>query len=328
MPKKAGFVTAVRSGLVLGIMFIFMIPAVAAAEEAVPFYAALRTSSSPVIDGILNDTCWRKAELTRSFVAIGGKEVRVKTRGMLSWDKKNLYIAFTCEEPLMEVLKERIKEGDISPFEESVEIFIDSNDDRSTYLQFRVGILGEKDSRRGYEIDRELNGKWSAAVSLNKDSWTVEAAIPFAVLGAEPLPRALWGLNLNRQRMIEVKGKWTCWSDTKGGFHSPARFGHLIFSNYSAWLNAYFGSQIDGLIREIKSLGRDYPKLTAPFQDTLAQDKKDYRDFLRKVSAANIDSGDKCTPFYNEGKSVVGKYEDAFSRLQLAVVQGEFGKGD
>jgi len=328
MQKKAGFVTAVMSGLVLGIMFIFMMPAVAAEEEAFPFYAALRISSSPVIDGNLDDTCWRKAELTRPFVAIGGKDVQVKTRGMLSWDKKNLYIAFICEEPLMEVLKERIKEGDISPFEESVEIFIDSNDDRSTYLQFRVSILGEKDSRRGYEIDRELNEKWRAAVSLNKDSWTVEAAIPFEVLGAEPSPQALWGLNLNRQRMMEVKGKWTCWSDTKGGFHSPARFGHLIFIDYNAWLKAYFGNQINSLNREIKGLVRDYPELTAPFRDRFAQAKKDYRDFLQRVSSANIDSGDKCAPFYNEGKSVVGKYEDAFSRLRLAVIQGEFGKGD
>jgi len=309
----------------LSIMFVFFFSGIAKTDPAFLIYSAKSTSRAPVIDGNLNDTCWRKAELTRPFVAIGGKNVRVKTRGMLSWDEKNLYIAFICEEPLLDVLKERIKEGNISPFEESVEIFVDSNYDRSTYLQFRVSILGEKDSRRGYEIDRELNKKWSAAISLNKDNWTVEAAIPFAVLGAEPSPGALWGLNLNRQRMIEVKGKWTCWSDTKGGFHSPTRFGHLIFVDYNTWLRVYFGNQIDGLAREIKNLTRDYPELTAPFRDTLLQLKKDYRDFRQKVSVANIDSGDKCASFYNQGKAVVGKYEDAFSRLRLAVIQGQFG---
>jgi len=310
------------------IALIFFFTGIAKADPAFLIYSAKYTSRAPVLDGVLNDTCWRKAELTRPFVAIGGKEVRVKTRGMLSWDKKNLYLAFICEEPLMKVLKKRIKEGDVSPFEESVEIFIDSNYDRSTYLQFRVSIRGERDSRRGYEIDRGLNEKWSAAVSLNKDSWTVEAAIPFAVLGAEPSSQALWGLNLNRQRMIEVEGKWTCWSDTKGGFHSPARFGQLIFVDYNTWLKAYFGNQINSLNREIEGLTRDYPKLIAPFRDTLAQLKKEDRDFLRKVALAKIDSGAKCVPFYNEGKSVAGKYKDAFSRLRLAVIRGEFGKGD
>lgn len=314
--------------VIIGLLYFFGKPA---AETAVgdPFlvYSAAMTSPAPVIDGVLNDPCWQRAEKTKSFVTIGGGTSPVATRGMVCRDKNNLYIAFICQEPEIEVLKEWVAKKQVKSFEESIEIFIDSDHDHLDYFQFRVDINGQRESRRQMEIDENLSKKWSAAVALDQDFWTVETAIPFKILkGKAPSLETIWGLNLNRQRLIKPEGTWTCWSDTKGRFHSPNRFGHLIFSPYPVWLQACVKSRIRFLLQEIAAFDKKYPKINASFQENLDRLNKETQEFFSSVSSANLVSGDQVDPYYNQRESLYLKYEEFLSDLRLAVIAAKFQK--
>lgn len=298
--------------------------AVAQAQEPFLVYAARRTPVPPALDGRLDEACWRSAEQTPPFVMIGGGPAPVETRGRLCWDARALYLAIVCHEPLMATLTDRLQRGLVAPMEESVEVFIDSDYDQFTYLQFRVGVQGERDTHRGNDPEDRLTSGWQAAVSREADHWTVEAAVPFALLAAKPSQGALWGLNLNRQRCLKPDGMWTCWSDTKGGFHSPARFGHLVFDGYARWLPSHFGVQARETGDELTKLARRYPQGASSAGDQLPALDREFADFSAAVVAARPSVGAECSALYARGQSVAAKYEEALSRLRSAVIARGF----
>jgi len=288
-----------------------------------PFYSAKKISVPPVIDGILNEECWKNAEMTVPFVAIGGKEVNVKTVGLLCWDKEKLYIGFICEEPLMEIIEKKIKDGNIKGFDESIEVFIDSRYDRSSYIQLRVGIIGERESRKGAEVSPEMQAGWTAGIKRDKDRWTVEMGVPFALIAYKDItPDTIWGLNLNRQRTVDPKGDaWTCWSDTKGPFATPSRFGNLIFTDYPVWARYYYTLIVNKLMDEVMELIMQYPQATKPFIPEMKKLDNLWWELIKKLY-------DEKSLNYKEisiaGDKVVSEYRAFLSQIHLAVIETEF----
>lgn len=291
-----------------------------------PIYSASHVGEPPRIDGVLDDACWGTAEQTAPFVAIGGKAVGVSTTGMLCWDDKTLYIAFVCNEPLMDVLEERIRQGKVQMFDESIEVFLDADYDQSTYVQLRAGVTGERDSHYGFALYPEIQERWSAGVKLDKDRWMVEMAVPFELLGNSRLqPDTVWGLNLNRQRLIAVEREWTCWSDTKeGGFHQPARFGRLVFADYTLLLKCHYAILTRNLMDEIMNLLMRYPNAGKLLMPELIQLDKAWLEFLQNLSAVAPDTAAKYKELMPKGAEVVNTYEDFLVRLRLSVIREAF----
>jgi len=221
-------------------------------------------------------------------------------------------------------LQDRLRRKDLAQFEESIEVFINPSHDHSAYKQYRVGFMGETDTSVQCDSAPELGSQWSGAVHHAADAWTVEMAIPFEVIGMRPASNSLWGLNFNRQRSIQKTDMWTCWSDTKGGFHSPARFGHLIFTDYPTWLTDYYGKRMDDADSEFQSLLRRYPastKTQATSSEVLADRR---RTFVRNVKDAKIETGVQCQPLIKTGEELVASYEDALVALRLTIIGGNF----
>ncbi|MBP5738752.1 MAG: hypothetical protein J6X38_06710, partial [Abditibacteriota bacterium] len=74
------------------------------------------------------------------------------------------------------------------------------------------------------------NGDWKTASKLNDSGWITEIALPFAVLGVEtPKPGAEWRVNLTRNTTTGGSLESFAWSVPYGSFHSPDRFGKIIF---------------------------------------------------------------------------------------------------
>lgn len=310
-------------------MFVPFLFVLNASGDEFPIYSAYRVSEPPRIDGALDDACWATAEQTAPFVAIGGKAVDVSTTGMLCWDNKTLYIAFVCNEPLMDVLEKRIRQGQVRDFDESIEIFFDADYNRCTCVQLRVGITGDRESRSGINIYPEIHNGWSAGVKRDKNRWMVEAAIPFELLGnGRPRPDIIWGLNLNRQRLVDAaKGdKYTCWSDTKGPFLSPSHFGRLIFADYILWLRCHYAVLTRNLMDEITDLMMRYPVAGKPVQPELIRLDKAWLDFLQTLSAPAPapDTAAKCKELMPKGAEVVNTYEEFLARLRLSVIAESF----
>ena len=67
-----------------------------------------KTDSKVIVDGVLNDSCWGKTEELDDFFLLGTDKISdVKTKVRLCRDNTWLYVAFECEEPEAEKLKNR-----------------------------------------------------------------------------------------------------------------------------------------------------------------------------------------------------------------------------
>jgi hypothetical protein len=107
-------------------------------ENLIAHYTCRRARRAPVIDGILNDPVWLKAERSPRFVdMVTGEPGFYDTRAAAAWDDEALYVAFWVEEPFV---RARLTERDSLIFQENdVEIFIDGGD---CYYEFEMNALG------------------------------------------------------------------------------------------------------------------------------------------------------------------------------------------
>lgn len=192
-----------------------------------------KITSAPIIDGILNDICWKKAAEIKEFLLKDtGKPAKIQTKAYLLYDKANLYLSLICKEPFPEKIKDVVTERDGKVWNENdIEIFLDINRDQKSFFQFVTNTLGTKFDNRIEKGENvfSYNPTWEVKIRINKNNWVAEIAIPFKELRTEsPLPGDIWALNLCRVRRIG-EPEYSCFSPTFGRFHKPERFGDLIF---------------------------------------------------------------------------------------------------
>lgn len=212
------------------LLIVIAAPLFAAEMLPTPAATAGMTDAPPVIDGALDDTCWQSAAILGSFVELDGSGLAAPaTEARVCWDAEHLYVGVRCDEPNMKAVKAQMKERDDAVWrDDCVEIFIDTNLDRSSFYHFAINALGTvwDEVRPG---SAEWNANVQSAGSRGEKQWTVEVAIPLADLGgAQPGDR--WGLNIGRERNIS-RTELSAWSPTYGKFLEPARFGELLLSD-------------------------------------------------------------------------------------------------
>jgi len=288
-----------------------------------PFYSALYARTAPRIDGVLDEACWRHAEQTAAFTQIGGAPADVPTHAMLCWDAHTLYVAFVCSEPLMSDLEARIARDDVGAFDESVELFLDPTRDRFSYLQLRVDMLGNRDTHQRNDPADELTDRWAGAAQRSTDGWTVEIAVSFSLLSAAPPQGStLWGCNVNRQRLAH-RGppQWTCWSDTRGGFHSPDRFGCLVFTSYRPWLRQHFRERFAEYERQMGDLVLRYPEVAQTLSTDLQRLDREQAAFLEGVTSADLSREADCRALYDQGLALAEGYEKSLAQMRLTVIR-------
>ncbi len=185
--------------------------------------------AAPVVDGKLDDAAWQSAGKAKMDITAMGGEVTQPTEVSLAYDSKNLYLAFRCAEPKLGAVRAEVRENDGLVFQDdSVEIFVALEDGNDGYVQFAVNAIGTRYESKGWLSS--WNVEWQAAVGRERDTWTVEAAIPFTSLGEPPAVGQSWRVNFCRNRVLgHSEAENMCWSATYGSFHTPVRFGKLVF---------------------------------------------------------------------------------------------------
>ena len=217
----------------------------------------LRLKQAPAIDGDVNDPAWADAPwIDVPEVSLG--KTQAATRMRLGYDDKSIYVAFECDEPLMEdtVLKEYGHDGAVYNTE-CVEMFLapDGVGQKRVQLCLAPTKEGRWEGRYGY-IDDPLNPlslSGSADISWNPQyrtayrvdreakKWTMGIAFPFEQLGiTAPAEGTRWRGNFGRERHMEYWGpkypdqnEWSLWSPNLQGaaFPDPAAFGDIYFGS-------------------------------------------------------------------------------------------------
>ncbi len=207
------------------------------------FYLAVRSKpktamcprilTPPRIDGKLDDACWQSAAILKDFVLNNGDPAREQTIGYLACDKDNVYIAMKCLESQVAGIVANAKEHDGPVWDDdTVEIFLDPNNDQQGYFQILVNSRGAYAEQKCSASGRDW--KWNPRIevggSVHSEFWVAEIAIPFKELGLTESGK-IWGVNLNRDRPKRNEGQpeSSSWNYTGGRFHAPDRFGKVQF---------------------------------------------------------------------------------------------------
>ena len=202
-------------------------------------------TKTPVLDGVLNDECWKLCDKADNFSLNSGAGLPEKaTTAYICRDAVNLYIAYECKDDKLDklVAVSKSPEGESVWMDDCVEIFIDTKHDHLTYYHFMVNCVASKagsrkikDSWGDAAPDEDFVPKWEAKTGRTADAWTIEIAIPWATLGMTPKAADMIGINLNRERKTVPENP--CWCCTFGGFHKPENFGQATFSGRKVYLN-------------------------------------------------------------------------------------------
>ncbi len=197
--------------------------------QPIPQASATRADAPIVVDGDLSEAVWQQAKPVELAFTNTAQPAPVSTQAWLAYDDTNLYAAFRCGETTMSsVLATDTKRDGPVFYDDSVEMFIDPEGIGKIYYHLSANTLGTQFDQK--VLNPGWNGEWKCAAKLGADGWTVEFAIPFAALETQaPKPGTLSRINLTRNRGASTDRQYICWSVPYGSFHSPDRFGKVVF---------------------------------------------------------------------------------------------------
>lgn len=233
----------------------------------IPFVSIPEASTAPVIDGELNDACWKKAAVVSDFILTAGENIKQpatqQTKAYLAYDQNHLYIAFQCFESDISGMKTTSKITDDMDmyYDDRVEVFLDVNHDHRSYFELATNSAGVHFDQMGFnrldgsktcDMDISQNAFWRVRTQVKKNQWIAEIVIDMTSLGVEKLGKgSTFGLNLARVRHPDVvKGdeffkrdahgaaEYSAWAyvkdtirETISNFHQPLYFGDMVLGD-------------------------------------------------------------------------------------------------
>jgi len=168
--------------------------------------AAVRITAPPVIDGVIDDECWKGASSTDSLIQFeprNGEPSPHRTVIYVGFDDGALYVAFVCydSDPGRIAAAMTRRDSDLGD-DDAVAIFLDSLNDGYTATAFVTNPLGtQRDFRitdNGRTSDSEWDGTWEVAAARTAEGWSAEFAIPLRTLKYRGGEDRTWGVNFAR----------------------------------------------------------------------------------------------------------------------------------
>ncbi|MCB2206640.1 carbohydrate binding family 9 domain-containing protein [bacterium] len=162
--------------------------------------------TDPLIDGKLDEDCWRSAPRTSGFhqrEPVEGKPATLRTEVMFCYDDRALYIGaiMYVDDPaeIQSTLSRRDNTGNSA----RIIISLDTYRDRRTAYTYGVtadGVRFEYYHAEDDEFSRDYSYDpvWEARVQRGEKAWTAELRIPFSQLRFNERDVQIWGLNMNR----------------------------------------------------------------------------------------------------------------------------------
>ena len=204
---------------------------------------ATHAETPPIIDGKLDDACWKSSAKTGGliqFEPLRGESATQPTTIYIAYDANKLYVAFECFKTDMSNLAANQTRRDSFFFsDDHVEVLIDTFLDGRNCYAFALNALGTQTDRRltneganrrtgsstiGTAISWDCD--WEGKARKETDRWTAEFAIPFAELRfSKGTETATWGINFWRND--EVPAEEQTWADLGERQYAVSRFGKL-----------------------------------------------------------------------------------------------------
>lgn len=167
-----------------------------------------------------------------------GAPAKVNTFVTVIPGEKNIKVKVRCVEPEMAKIKANVTGvGGNVWRDDLVEIFFGPVKNDRSLSQFAVTAGGGRWMGRGQvKVDPADYARWSASVTRSKDQWSVEAVIPYELLGSAGRPDAGKLLGFNVARTRSVSRELSSLAFARGSFHSTENYALLFTGSFDQWL--------------------------------------------------------------------------------------------
>jgi hypothetical protein len=189
----------VTSGLLGIVLFLFTFShlwASASVEVVIP-----RTSVAPVIDGDLTDGAWEGAKLKTgdwvTYNPVRGEVLPQRTEVWMTYDSRNLYVAFRCIDPEPERLKTSISRRDSIFRDDWVGMSLDAMFAGQTSYDMFVNPSGVQadiltSSASGEDVSPDW--VWESAGKVTSQGYNVEIRLPLQSIRFKSGPEVKMGV--------------------------------------------------------------------------------------------------------------------------------------
>jgi len=181
---------------------------------------AIKTSTPPVIDGILDDSVWNIAKPVSDFLQqepIAGKQPSQKTEVRILYDDDNIYVSFmNYDTEPGKIVARALKLDGAMGADDNVSLLFDTFNDKRSGYWFGTNPLGMRDDAlltgssgmRGF--NERWNGIWNVRSAIVDSGWSTEMVFPFSTFKFYDKPEQVWGVEFRRS--IARNGETMRWS--------------------------------------------------------------------------------------------------------------------
>ncbi|MES2417566.1 MAG: DUF5916 domain-containing protein [Bacteroidota bacterium] len=168
---------------------------------------AQRTSTSPKIDGILDDAVWEGVPIATDFIELRPVPGRVelkegRTEVKILYDDYAIYLSarmFDKPDSIVRELVARDQIGNADFIGVVFDTFLDGVNGNGFFVTAAGVQFDAKYSLIGDE-DPNWNAVWESEVKIDDQGWTAEMKIPYSALRFSSKDIQNWGLNFIRKR--------------------------------------------------------------------------------------------------------------------------------
>ena len=189
----------------------------ASAQQAPPPSSGLRASRATgpiVIDGILTEADWSRAEVADHFTQRDpdeGKPATERTEIRILYDDEAIYVAARLFDGQPDRIVRRLSNRDDPPDADHISFFFDPRHDRLTGAMFRVsaaGVQADNVISNDTNEDGSWDAVWTSAVTVDAQGWCAELRIPFSQLRFNAAEQQTWGINVARYIQRKNETAW------------------------------------------------------------------------------------------------------------------------
>ena len=177
----------------------------------------------PVIDGKLDDACWKTGEWSGNYtqwIPNEGAKPSQPTYMKILYDDKNIYVAIRAFDSIPKKISR--KAGRRDEFTgDMAGITIDSYHDRRTGFEFDVSAAGQKIDlllTNPQNADSNWNAVWNVKTAKEDSAWTAEFEIPLSQLRYSNDSVQVWGIHSWRWiERLQQESDWEPQSSSSSG---------------------------------------------------------------------------------------------------------------
>ena len=167
---------------------------------------AVRISTAPKMDGVLDEAVWQTAPVATGFYEnepTPGPIEKHKTEVRVLYDDAALYIGAVMHDVSQDSILHQLSARDDFGNTDWFGVFIDTYHDQLNGYEFQVSSGGvQADARLSPTNgeDNNWNAVWESRTVMSGTDWVAELRIPFSAIRFSSAAEQVWGINFGRQR--------------------------------------------------------------------------------------------------------------------------------